>query len=130
MSSARRLLKTLLLTLAVGAVAGCFRSDKPLIDKAQAAFPFEELTVKNDEGETFILRKESEGEGYAYFGFEESGKRGENPVLLHQVEDHLYVLQEAAQGGNTTYLLARREGNKFTVSSICPAIDEAMLIRL
>jgi hypothetical protein len=127
-SPPRRLLNALLLALAVSVLAGCFRSDKPLIEVAQAAFPFEELTVKTEDGEIAILRKEASG--YAYIDPEKPAKPGEKPILLHQVADDLYVIQEAAENSHAIYLFARRERDKITVSSLCRAIDEAVLTRL
>jgi hypothetical protein len=128
MSPARRLRNALLLTLAVGVLAGCFRSDKPLIDTGQAAFPFEELTVKTEDGETAILRKSAEG--YVFTDPDKPDKPGGPPILLHKVAEHSYVAQEAGEDGRSLYLFARRDGDKITVRAICRALDEAMLTRL
>ena len=130
MGLARRFLTVLTLTFVMSGLVGCFRSDKPLIGKAEAAFPFEELTVKTEGNEIAILRKA--GDAYAYVDPEKAADKqsNEKSILLHQMTDGLYILQESGQNGRSIYLFARRDGNKIVVSSICRAIDETALTKL
>jgi hypothetical protein len=125
MSPARRVLNALTLMVAIGLLAGCFRSDKPLIDKAQASFPFEELVVKTEEGETAILRRD--GDVYAYIDPAKPDRPAEKTILLHLVAEHTYVVQEAGAKGRSIFLFARRSGDKITTGAVCRTIDDAVL---
>jgi hypothetical protein len=120
--------KALVALALVLALAGCFRSEKPLIDEAQAAFPFEELTLKTEDGETAILRKA--GNVYAYIDPDRPDRPADKSILLHKVAEQLYVVQEAGENGRSLYLFARRTGERVMVTTICRGVDDAVLAKV
>ena len=120
------------LLLIVG-LAGCFRSDKPIIDKASAKFPFEELTLKTDTGETAILRKQ--GDAYIYLDTDKpADKQTDNrPILLHEAAPGLTIIQETGENGGSIYLFAKRDGaddKKVVMASVCRGLTPETLAKL
>ncbi len=113
----------LLVPLILG-LAGCFKSTAPLIDKSHASYPFQAITLEID-NEVEIVKRE----GDVYRRIENNKPRGE-PLLIYEIEDGLYIVQEGDQGGEATYLFAKRQDDKVVVRSDCRGMDADVLASL
>ncbi|NKB16831.1 MAG: hypothetical protein HC774_08240 [Sphingomonadales bacterium] len=111
----------LLLALVLG-LAGCFKSNEPLLDAAQAKYPFKSATFKADDGEIETLRRE--GDVYRRI---EDGKPRSEALLFFEIEENVYLVQETGDIGVTTYLYARKERDKAVVMSDCQDIKRETL---
>ena len=125
MASARAVLPLLVLSALVTGLAGCFKSETPLIDAAQAKFPFQSIVLKADDEETEIIRRE----GALYRRIEDDQPRGE-PLLIYEIAANLYLIQETGASGDATYVFAKRDADKLIVQSDCGGIDTETLKRL
>jgi len=81
-------------------LAGCFTSERPLINAADADYPFESLTyMRTDGGEEITLERAADG----YFPTAE-GKTADK-LLLKAMGDDLYVAQVAAPNSDGSRFL-------------------------
>ena len=117
-ATARLAIRFLALTPLLLGLAGCFKSDAPLIAKADAVFPFQTLTVTTPDGQTGILKRV--GDVYVYSEPDTQPETEKHQsVLLHKVGDNLYVAQNADEDGEATYILAKRDGDTLLARSDC-----------
>jgi hypothetical protein len=114
----------LLLAVVLG-LTGCFKSKEPLLDAAQAKYPFKSATFKSDDGEIEILMRE--GDVYRLI---EDGKPRPEDLLFFEIEGNVYLVQETGEVGVTTYLYVRKEGDKAVVMSNCDDIKPEKLTSL
>ncbi len=112
------------LALVIG-LTGCFKSSAPLIDASNSKFPFKTITLKAEDGEIEILKREGD-----VYKRTEDGKPSEEPLLLHEISDGIYIVQETPKDGDTTYLFAKRDGNNVVVRGDCHGIAPDTLKRL
>jgi hypothetical protein len=115
-------LKTLLPLILVASLTGCFRSEAPLVDAANAKFPFVTLTLKNEDGQ--ISQVKRDGDVYRFI---EDGKQDGAGLLIQQLGADLYLVQLAAPTGNTEYLFARKQDSDLIIRTDCKGIDADML---
>jgi hypothetical protein len=104
--------------LAVFALAsgltGCFKSASPLIDAENAKFPFKSITLKTAEGDTEVIKRDG-----GVYRRTENGKPSDETLLLYEIAEQLYLLQESSENGDPTYVFAKREGYKVVVRGDC-----------
>lgn len=106
------------LTLAmVLALAGCFKSAAPLIDAAHAKYPFTSISLKDEEGQTVALKRD----GAVYRLIEEAHTSSQPPsaYLLHEIAENAFIVQESSDGGEATYIFAKREGDTIIIRPVC-----------
>jgi hypothetical protein len=114
-----RLLTPLVLVLSL---AGCFKSSTPLIDAAHAKYPFATITLKNEEGQISIVRRDGD-----VYRFIEDGKQDETALLIQELGADVYLVQIAAPTGESEYLFAKKQDSDLLVRSDCKGLDAAML---
>jgi hypothetical protein len=112
-----------LLALVLG-LAGCFKSEAPLIDKASAKFPFQTISLTID-GETEVLTRDGD-----VYRRTENDKPSEATLLIHEIAENLFIVQESQPEGEATYLFARKQDDKVIVRSDCKGLGADMLARL
>ena len=117
-----RLLRMLAPLLVVLGLAGCFKSSTPLIDAAQAKYPFATLTLKNGEGEISVVKRDGD-----VYRFIEDGKPDDTALLIRELGPDLYLVQIAAPNGTSDYLFARKQGSELIVRSDCKDLDPETL---
>jgi hypothetical protein len=110
------------------ALAGCFKSAAPLIDAARAAYPFTAISLKDEEGQTVALKRD----GAVYRFIEETHTPSQPPsaYLLHEIADNTFIVQEASDGGEATYIFAKREGDTVTIRPVCRGLTPETLKEL
>ena len=114
-----RLLTPLLLVLSL---AGCFKSDAPLLDAAGAKYLFATLTLKNDDGQISIIKRDGD-----VYRFIEDGKQDATALLIHELGTDLYLVQIAVAGGQSEYLFAKKQDGDLFVRSDCRDLDAEMI---
>jgi hypothetical protein len=120
-ATARLAIRFLALTPLLFGLAGCFKSESPLIAGADAIFPFQTLTVKTPDGQTGILKRT--GDVYVYSEPDaQPGTEKHQSVLLYKVGDNLYIAQNADEDGEATYVLAKREDDTILARSDCKGL--------
>lgn len=120
-ATARLAIRFLALTPLLLGLAGCFKSETPVIAKADAVFPFQTLTVKTPDGQTGILKRA--GDVYVYSEPDAKPETEKHQsVLLYKVGDNLYLAQNADEDGEATYVLAKREGDTILARSDCKGL--------
>lgn len=112
------------LTLVLG-LAGCFKSASALIDKADAKYPFTTITLKADDDQLQVIKRD--GDVYRLI---EDGKEREEPLLLYEIAENLYIIQETPKDGEATYLFAKKNGQQIVFQNDCRGIDADTLKRL
>ena len=117
MARTRRMWRLLAAAVLVSGLAGCFKSAAPLIDASNAKFPFKTITMKSAEGDTEIVKRD--GDVYKRI---ENDKPSDEPLLIYEIAEHLYIVQESAKDGDVTYLFAKRDGDKIVVRGDCHGI--------
>ena len=99
-----QILKTLGKLLALStllALTACFTSDEPLIDIAEASYPFQSITYEFP-GEDDQVTLVKTGDSYAA-----PEEQGDGKLLLKRISDDTYVLQiEYEDDGKPAYLYA------------------------
>jgi hypothetical protein len=105
-------------------LAGCFKSEAPLIDKASAKYPFQTITLTID-GETEVLTRD--GDDYRRT---ENDKPSEATLLIHEIAENLFIVQESQPDGEATYLFAKKQADKVVIRSDCEGIGAETLERL
>jgi hypothetical protein len=113
-----RLLTPLVVVLAL---AGCFKSSAPLLGASHAKYPFATLTLTNEAGNTFLIKRD----GDVYRSIED-GKQDETALLIHELGADLYVVQVAAPNGASEYLFAKKQQSDLIVRSDCRGLAPAM----
>ena len=103
-------------------LAGCFRSGTPLLDAAHAKYPFVTLTLKNEEGQISIVKRDGD-----VYRFIEDGKQDSTALLIHELCADLYLVQVAIPTGQPEYLFAKKQDSDLIVRSDCKGLDAAML---
>ena len=103
-------------------LAGCFRSGAPLLDAARAKYPFATLTLKNEEGQVSIVKRDGD-----VYRFIEDGKQGDTALLIHELGADLYLVQVAGPTGQSEYVFARKQDSQLIVKSDCRGLDREML---
>jgi hypothetical protein len=111
-------------TLVLG-LPGCFKSSAALIDKAHAQYPFKTITLKTEDNELQTVKRD----GDVYRLIEDGEERGA-PVLIHALAENLYIVQESPEEGETTYLFAKRDGDKIVFQNDCRGVGADTLKRL
>ncbi|MGF1620909.1 MAG: hypothetical protein ACFCUR_09870 [Rhodomicrobiaceae bacterium] len=125
-ATARLAIRFLALTPLLLGLAGCFKSDSPLVAGTDAVFPFQTLTVKTPDGETGILKRV--GDVYVYSEPDAQPETEKHQsVLLYKVGDNLYLAQNADEDGEATYILAKRDGDTILARADCRGLDEDTL---
>lgn len=114
--------KYLFSLILVLSLTGCFRSEAPLLDAANAKFPFVTLTLKNEDGQ--ISQVKRDGDVYRFI---EDGKQDDTQLLMKELGPSLYLVQLAATGQNSEYLFARKQDGDLIVRSDCKGLDPEML---
>lgn len=110
--------KLAVVTLVLG-LAGCFKSEAPLIDKSSAVYPFDTAEIKVGDEPPQIIKRDGD-----VYRFVEEGKPAEGSLLFHKIADDLYVVQDSPKDSQTTYLFAKRtDENTVVVQSDCRNID-------
>jgi len=103
-------------------LAGCFMSDAPLIDQANAHYPVQRMTIKTSDGETGFLQRV----GTSYRFTEPADLAAEDKqvgsVLVHQVADDLFIAQDTDQDGESVYAFIRRQDDKLIIRSDCEGL--------
>jgi len=117
--SALRLLAPLVMVLSL---AGCFKSSAPLLDAAHAKYPFAALTLKNDEGQISLVKRDGD-----VYRFIEDGKQDGTALLIHELGADLYLVQVAAPAGESEYLFAKKQDSDLIVRSDCRGFDAEMM---
>jgi hypothetical protein len=117
-----RLLKTMSPLFLVLSLAGCFKSGVPLLDAAQAKYPFATISLKNEEGQISIVKRDG-----VVYRFIEDGKQDKTALLIHELGPDLYLVQVATPEGEAEYLFARKQDRDLIVRSDCKGLDPAML---
>ncbi len=119
LSGALRMLAPLLIVLGL---AGCFKSGAPLIDAAHAKYPFAAITLKNEDGEISVVKRDGD-----VYRFIEDGKQDATALLMQELGTDLYLVQVATPTGESNYLFARKQDSDLIVRSDCKGLDPAML---
>ncbi len=114
-----RLFTPLIMVLSL---AGCFKSGTPLLDAAHAKFPFAAITLKNEEGQISLVKRDGD-----VYRFIEDGKQDATALLIHELGADLYLVQVAAPTGESEYLFAKKQGDDLIVRSDCKGLDAEML---
>ena len=114
-----RLLAPLVLVLSL---AGCFKSSTPLLDAARAKYPFATITLKNEEGQISLVKRDGD-----VYRFIEDGKQDATALLIHELGADFYLVQVAAPTGESEYLFAKKQGDDLIVRSDCKGLDAEML---
>ena len=126
-AAARFVIRFLAMTPLLLGLAGCFKSAAPLVGEAEAVFPFQTLTIKTPEGETGILKRQDNAYVYSEPDASSPDKEKQQVVRLYQVEEDLYIAQELEEGGEATYILAKKNGDTIVTRSDCQGLDAATL---
>ncbi len=109
------------------ALAGCFKSAAPLIDVAHAKYPFKTMSFKDEEGQVAVLKRQ----GDVYHLIEERSPLAvphvPTPLLLYEIAENSYIMQEASESGEATYIFVRRDGDKAIVRPVCRGIGPGIL---
>ncbi len=116
------LLKLLTPLVLVLSLAGCFRSAAPLLDAAHAKYPFATLTLKNEEGQISVVKRDGD-----VYRFIEDGKHDATALLIHELSADLYLVQVAAPTGQSEYLFAKKQDSDLIVRSDCKDLDAEMV---
>jgi hypothetical protein len=103
-------------------LAGCFRSGTPLLDAAHAKYPFVTLTLKNEEGQISIVKRDGD-----VYRFIEDGKQDSTALLIHELGADLYLVQVAIPTGQSEYLFAKKQDSDLIVRSDCKGLDAEMV---
>jgi hypothetical protein len=117
-----RLLKILTPLLLVLSLTGCFKSGAPLLDATQAKYPFATISLRNEEGELSLVKRDGD-----VYRFIEEGKQDKAALLIHELGPDLYLVQVATPEGEAEYLFARKQESDLIVRSDCKGLDPAML---
>lgn len=110
------------------ALAGCFKSAAPLIDAAHAKYPFTTLSLKDEDGQTVALKRD--GDVYRFVESGTPATQAPSAYLLHEIGDNTYVVQEASDGGEATYIFAKREGDSVIIRPVCRGLAPEILAEL
>jgi hypothetical protein len=116
------LLKVLAPLLLVLSLSGCFKSSTPLLDASNAQYPFTTLTLKNEDGQTSIVKRDGD-----VYRFIDDGKQDVTALLIHELGPDLYLVQVAPPTGEADYLFAKKLNGDLVVRSDCQGLDPAML---
>jgi hypothetical protein len=103
-------------------LAGCFKSSAPLLDAAHAKYPFATITLKNEEGQTSLVKRDGD-----VYRFIEDGKQDGTALLIHELGTDLYLIQVATPAGESEYLFARKQDSDLIVRSDCKGLAPEML---
>lgn len=112
-----------LLALVLG-LTGCFKSEAPLIDKASAKFPFQTISLTID-GDTEVLTRDGD-----VYRRTENDKPSEATLLIHEIAENLFIVQESQPDSEATYLFAKKQGDTVVVRADCQGIGAETLERL
>jgi hypothetical protein len=115
-------LKHLLPLILMLSLTGCFRSEALLMDAANAKFPFVTLTLKNEDGQTSLVKRDGD-----VYRFIEDGKQDDAALLIQELGANLYLVQLATPARNMEYLFARKQDGDLIVRSDCKGLDPDML---
>jgi hypothetical protein len=122
MPTIRNALRVITPLLLVLSLAGCFKSSAPLLDAAQAKYPFATLTLKNEEGQISTVKRDGD-----VYRFIEDGKQDSTALLIHELGPDLYLVQVATPDGESEYLFAKKQDKQLVVRSDCRGLDPAVL---
>jgi hypothetical protein len=122
MPTAPGLFRMLALLVVMLSLAGCFRSGTPLLDAAHAKYPFVTLTLKNEEGQISIVKRDGD-----VYRFIEDGKQDSTALLIHELGADLYLVQVAIPTGQSEYLFAKKQDSDLIVRSDCKGLDAEMV---
>lgn len=114
-----RLLTPLVIVLSL---AGCFKSDTPLLDAASAKYPFAAITLQNEDGQISIVKRDGD-----VYRFVEDGKQDATALLLYDLGPDRFLVQVANPTGESDYLFAQKQGSDLVVRSDCKGLDADML---
>lgn len=117
-----RTLKVLTPLFLVVILAGCFRSSAPLLDAANAKYPFATITLRNEEGQISQVKRDGD-----VYRFVEDGKQDRAALLIQELDTDLYLVQVALPTGESEYLFAKKQGSDLIVRSECQGLDPDML---
>jgi hypothetical protein len=109
------------LVLVLG-LTGCFRSEAPLMDAANAEFPFVSMTLKNEDGQLSQVKRDGD-----VYRFIEDGKQDGAGLQIKQLGPDLYLVQLSAPTRNTEYLFARKQEGDLIIRSDCKGLDPDVL---
>ncbi|WP_125461722.1 MULTISPECIES: hypothetical protein [Rhodomicrobium] len=110
------------------ALAGCFKSAAPLIDTAHAKYPFTAISLKDDEGQIVALKRE--GDIYRFIEQGQPPPQVPSAYLLHEIGENAYVIQEASDSGEATYIFAKRDGDSVIIRPVCRGLAPDLLQKL
>ena len=65
--------------IVVLSLAGCFKSGTPLLDAAHAKYPFAAITLKNEEGQISLVKRDGD-----VYRFIEDGKQDATALLIRR----------------------------------------------
>ena len=115
-------LKYLLPLIIVLSLTGCFRSEAPLLDAANAKFPFVSMTLRNEDGQISVVKRD--GDSYRFI---EDGKPDAAALMMQELGPDLYLVQVASPTHSSEYLFARKQDGDLIVRSDCKGLDPDML---
>jgi len=129
MPPVRAAFRALVLTALIGGLSGCFLSETPLINEANAAYPFTAMTIKTEEGETGFVKRQGGFYSFVETADSDTDETSAASVLFYEVADDLYIVQATEDNGEATYLLAKRQDGAIITRSDCDGLDAKTLAK-
>jgi hypothetical protein len=123
--SASGVLKYFVPLIVLLSLTGCFQSKAPLIDAANAKFPFASMTLMNDDGQILTLKRD----GDVYHRIED-GEPDDAELLFHELGPDLYLVQSAGSAQKPEhfeYMFVRKQDGDLVARSDCKGLDPDML---
>jgi hypothetical protein len=124
--------RLLILAIPLFGLAGCIKSDAPLIDESKAQYPFRSMSVKDDNGQVLSIKRD----GNVYRLLEEPGELSQGAdkseasglaYLVHDIGNQQYLVQETGDGQKANFGFAKRNGDKLVVRWTCEGLAADVL---